>query len=117
MGLIFGQELVKQLPKNLLLYGLIGYTDSNFARNLEDQKSVMGYYFFLNRVVVSWSSKKQRTVSTLITKAEYIALNYVARKAIWIRKFINKIKLEVVKDFTLYSDNKMSIILTKNAKS
>ena len=33
-------------------YGLTGYVDSNFAGNPTDLKSVMGYYFFLNRAVV-----------------------------------------------------------------
>ena len=77
----------------------------------------MGYCFFLNGAVVSWSSKKQRTVSTSTTEAEYIALGHAAREAVWIRTFINKMKLEAVKDITLYGDNKMSIALTKNAES
>lgn len=48
---------------------------------------------------------------------EYIALGYAARKVIWIRRFINKIKLETVKSVILYGNNKMSIALTKNAKN
>lgn len=36
---------------------------------------------------------------------------------IWINQLINKIKLKIVGNFTLYSDNKMSIALTKNTKS
>ena len=58
MGLIFGRKWLEQLPKDLLLYGLVDYADSNFARNPENKKLVMGYYFFLNRAMVSWSSKK-----------------------------------------------------------
>lgn len=50
MGLIFGQEINS---KSLALYRLIEYGDSNFAREPEDKKSVMGYYFFLNRAIVS----------------------------------------------------------------
>ena len=66
-------------------YGLIGYADSNFAGDPEDQKSVMGNSFFLNGAVVSWSSKKQRTVSTSTTESEYIALGHAAKEAVWIR--------------------------------
>ena len=36
-------------------------------------------------------------MSTLTTKAKYSVLGYVAREAVWIRKFINKIMIEVVK--------------------
>lgn len=42
----------------------------------------MGDCFFLNRVVVFGYSKKQRTVSTVIMKAEYIALSHTTREAV-----------------------------------
>lgn len=69
--------------------------------------------------VVSWSSKKQRTVSTSTTEAEYIALGHASREAVWIRRFINEMDLEagVVDSVTLHGDNEMSIALTKNAES
>lgn len=82
MGLIFGWELANRLPRDPPPYGLIRHADSNFAGDPEDQKPIMSYCFFLNRAIVSWSSKKQGTVSTLMTKAEYIILGYAARKAI-----------------------------------
>lgn len=116
MGLTFGREK-KHFPRHPLLYGLISFADSNFTENLADRKSVKGYCFFLNRTVVSWRSKKQRTVSTSTTEAKYITLRHVARKAVWIRRFINKMKLEVIESLTLYGDNEMSIALTKNAES
>ena len=78
LGLVYGQTTVR----DSLPYCLIGYTNSNFAGDPEDCKSVMGYYFFLNEAVVSWSSKKQRTISMSTTETKYIALGYAAREAI-----------------------------------
>ena len=117
MGLIFSRESAERLPRDPLPYGLIGYADNNFAGDPEDWKSVMGYRFFLNRAVVSWSSKKQRTGSTSTTEAEYIALRHAAREAVWIRRFINEMKLKAIEDLTLHGDNEISIALTKNAES
>ncbi len=78
----------------------------------------MGYYFFLNRAVVLSNNKKQRTVSTSITKAKYIVLGHIARKAMWIKRFINKMQLEkAIKNLMLHGDNKMNIALTKNMES
>lgn len=89
MGLVFGREVKSHSPKNPPLYGLIGYADSNFARDPGDRKSVMGYCFFLNGAVVLWSSKKQRTMSTSTIEAEYIALGHAAREAVWIKRCVN----------------------------
>ncbi|CAM8934013.1 unnamed protein product [Rhodiola kirilowii] len=39
---------------------LIGYIDSDWAGDVETQKSTSGYAFYLRDGVVSWSSKKQQ---------------------------------------------------------
>ncbi len=117
MGLIYGQEIANCLPREPPPYDLVGYADSNFTGDLEDRKSVMGYCFFLNGAVVLWSSKKQRTVSTLTIKAEYIALGQEAKEAVWIKQFINEFEIETVEHLTLNGDNEISIALTKNAES
>lgn len=48
LRLVFGRK-----TKNQSHYSLISYADNNFAKDLKDQKSVMGHCFFLNKVVVS----------------------------------------------------------------
>lgn len=68
LELVYGQNPDGSYPTTPAPYGLIGYGDSNFAGDLEDRKSVMGYCFFLNGAVVSRSSKKQKTVSTSTVK-------------------------------------------------
>lgn len=80
LGITYGASEVKNLP-----YGLVGYVDSNYAGDPEDRKSVMGNCFFINGGVVSWGSKKKRTVSTSTTEAEYIALDHAAQENVWIR--------------------------------
>ena len=56
------------------LFGLIEYKDNSYARDLKDKKFVIRYYYFINRAVVSWYSKKQRIVSIFTIKAKYIIL-------------------------------------------
>ena len=117
LGLIYGRKSDGTSPTLPPPYGLAGYADSNFAGDPEDRKSVMGHCFFLNGAIVSWSSKKQRTVSTSTTEAEYIALGHAAREAVWIRRFINEMSLEIAPEIIVHGDNEMSIALTKNAES
>ena len=42
----------------------------------------MGYCYFINGEVVSWYSKKKKTISTSITKTKYITFEYAAQEAI-----------------------------------
>lgn len=53
---------------------------------------------------------------TLTIEAKYIALSHRVKKVIWIKKFVNKLKLEATK-INFYNNNKINIALTKNAKS
>ncbi len=53
---------------------LAGYSDFDWTGNLSDRKSTTCYAFKIGLGVVSWSSKKQPTISLSTTKAEYKAL-------------------------------------------
>lgn len=115
LGLVYGQKSNKT-SKSPPPYGLIGYSDSNFAGDPEDQKSVMESCFSLNGSFVSWSSKKQRTVSTSTTEAACFALGHAAREAVLIRRFINEMMIDIVPAITLNGDSETSIALTKSAE-
>lgn len=68
--------------------------------------------------VVTWSSQRQRTVSTLATKAEYIALSHRAQEGIWIQRFINElIPKNPISCILLLGDNKSSISPTQDPES
>lgn len=62
----------------LFLFRLISYKDNNYAKDLENKKSVMEYDYFINKAIVSWYSKKQRTVSISITETKYIIFCHMA---------------------------------------
>lgn len=61
----------KHMISNNLPYGLIEYLDGNYTGDLENHKPVMGDYFFANRVIKTWSSRRQQTVSTAANEAKY----------------------------------------------
>lgn len=39
----------------LLIMKLVGYTDSDYARDSDDRKSTSGYAFLMNRAAICWS--------------------------------------------------------------
>lgn len=53
---------------------LSAYSDADWAGDPLDKKSISGIVVFLGNSLITWSSKKQPTVSHSSTKAEYRAL-------------------------------------------
>jgi histone deacetylase 1/2 len=55
-------------------FALHGFTDADWAGNVEDRKSTGGYLVFFGQKPISWKSGKQRIVARSSTEAEYKAL-------------------------------------------
>ena len=109
LGLIYGRD-VAHLIESYKPHGIVGYVNSNYTSNLKDQKLIISYYFFMNRAVVIWSSKKQLIVSTSTREAKYIGFGHGALESIWMRRLINKLTPKIsIQTFTLFGDNKTSI--------
>ena len=54
--------------KEFMMYG---YTDADWAGNMMDCRSTIGYEFTIGSAMITWSSKKQPTVALSSTEAEY----------------------------------------------
>ena len=55
-------------------FELVGYSDADWAGDVDTRKSTSGYVFMLGKAIVSWASKKQSVVALSTTEAEYAAL-------------------------------------------
>ena len=53
---------------------LAGFIDVDWAGCVEDQKSTLGCCFSIGSGVVSWFSRKQKSVALSSTEAEYMAM-------------------------------------------
>lgn len=66
----------------------IGYSDSDWARCLDDPKSTSSYVFSLGSGICSLASKKQKIVAQSSAKAEYVSTSKATSQAIWLRKVL-----------------------------
>ncbi len=91
----------------------IGYCDSDWGGDPDDRKSTSGY-LFLYGGVVSWRSRKQKTVALSSSEAEYMAATDAAKEAVWIQQFIEELFGEPIDNTTVWCDNQSCIALTKD---
>uniref|UniRef100_A0A3Q7JAX8 Reverse transcriptase Ty1/copia-type domain-containing protein n=1 Tax=Solanum lycopersicum TaxID=4081 RepID=A0A3Q7JAX8_SOLLC len=77
-----------------LIYGgdtqclVTGYSDSDYAGDVDTRRSITGYVFTLGGSVVSWKATLQPTVTLSTTEAEYMALTEAAKEGIWLKGLI-----------------------------
>ncbi|CAB4021584.1 Retrovirus-related Pol poly from transposon TNT 1-94, partial [Paramuricea clavata] len=74
---------------------LVGYSDANWAGDVDTRRSTSGYVFKVANSTISWSSKKQATVAKSTTEAEYVALSQATQEAIWMRKLLSDIGYKI----------------------
>ncbi|KAF7372227.1 Copia protein [Mycena venus] len=93
---------------------LTGFTDSNYAPpgDLDKRKSTSGYCMSLGGGVISWSSKRQSTVATSSTEAEYMACCHAAKEAVWLRMLLHAVRFLQRKATDTRCDNQGALILT-----
>ncbi|XP_057972881.1 secreted RxLR effector protein 161-like [Malania oleifera] len=70
---------------------LIGYCDSDWAGYIDSRKSASGYCFLFGNGIISWTSKKQPTVSLSSTEAEYKSTCLTLCESVWIRRLLTDI--------------------------
>ena len=70
-----------RFPTSLSL-SIVGFSDSDYASCRDTRRSVSCCTFMLNGCAVSWLSKKQQSVASSTTEAEYMALAITCRQAV-----------------------------------
>ena len=88
-----------------------GYSDADFAGDINDRKSTSGYVFTLAGGAISWRSSKQSIVASSTMYAEFIACYEATGQAIWLNKFIPDLKVVdcIDKPLKMYCDNQPAV--------
>ena len=93
---------------------LIGYSDADWAGDLDDRKSTSGFIFSLSGGAVSWRSKKQTCVALSTAEAEYIALAAAFQEAVWLRRLLSEMGECCTNPTTVFEDNQSAMCIAKN---
>ena len=99
---------------------LTGYSDANWAGDIDTRRSTTGYVVMINNGAVAWRSQLQPTVALSTMEAEYMALTEATKELIWIRKLLAELGYfnnTDSKSTELYSDSQSAIALSKNPVS
>lgn len=93
---------------------LMGFCDADYAGDLNERRSTTGYVFMFGSCPVSWSSKRQSTVSLSTTEAEYRAGSSAAQECIWLVRLLKDLNQKMDYPIQLLCDNQSAIKLAEN---
>jgi len=94
----------------------VGYTDSDFAGDLDDRKIDIRLRFTLGNGAISWRARKQPLVASSTMEAEYIGASDAAKEAIWIASLYSRLLGLEAYPQENFVDNKGAIQLAKIPK-
>ncbi|KAI0511155.1 hypothetical protein KFK09_011779 [Dendrobium nobile] len=102
------------LPISRSTLQLRTYSDVDWASNPLTRKSTSGFCTFLGDTLVSWTVKKQPTVSRSSTESEYRALASATADTIWIKRLLADFRISHSQPVDVYCDNTSTIALANN---
>nr|XP_040254971.1 uncharacterized mitochondrial protein AtMg00810-like [Aegilops tauschii subsp. strangulata] len=93
---------------------LVAYSDADWAGCPDTRRSTSGYCVYLGPSLISWSSKRQPTVSPSSAEAEYRAMANAVAECSWLRQLLQELLLDVPKATIVYCDNVSAVCLSAN---
>ncbi|XP_071704030.1 secreted RxLR effector protein 161-like [Rutidosis leptorrhynchoides] len=102
-----------QLTKSSLS-SLVSYTDADWGGCPDTGRSTSGYCVFLSNNLVSWSAKRQPTVSLSSAEAEYRGVANVVSESCWLRNILLELRFPISKATVVFCDNVSAIFLSGN---
>ena len=96
---------------------LLGYSDADWANNVDDKHSTTGNVFTMSGGAISWLSQKQTTVALSTAEAEYVALGSATQEAIWLYhgQLLNDLKIDTKGSIEIMEDNQSTIAMAKSS--
>ena len=90
------------------------FSNADWAGYPTDSRSTTRLLVFLGPNPISWSAKKQSTMSRSSTKAEYRALATTAAELAWLRTLFKELHIFLTHILVIWCDNVSAIALSTN---
>ncbi|KAM0020291.1 putative RNA-directed DNA polymerase [Helianthus debilis subsp. tardiflorus] len=93
---------------------LTAYSDADWGGCPDTRRSTSGYCVFIGDNLVSWSSKRQATISRSSAEAEYRGVANATAEITWIRNLLLELHVPVRQASVIYCDNISAMYLSHN---
>ncbi|KAI3524454.1 hypothetical protein L1887_03109 [Cichorium endivia] len=96
------------------LDSITAYSDADWAGCPDSRRSTSGYCVYFGDNILSWSSKRQHTVSRSSAEAEYRAVANTVAEVSWLRKLLLELHVPLRHATVVFCDNVSAVYLSDN---
>ncbi|GKE67225.1 ribonuclease H-like domain-containing protein [Tanacetum coccineum] len=93
---------------------LVAYSDADWAGCPTTRRSTSGYCVFLGNNLLSWSAKRQPTLSRSSAEAEYRGVANAVAETCWLRNLLRELHTPLSSATLVYCDNVSAVYLSSN---
>ena len=90
------------------------YSDADWAGCPDTRRSTSSFCVYLGDNLVSWSSKRQVTVSRSSAEAEYRSVAHSVAEAVWLRQLLVELHRPIERATIVYCDNISAVYMASN---
>jgi hypothetical protein len=112
-----GLRIEPKCPDGELTWDLVVYSDSDWAGDKDNRRSVSGFVMFLCSVPIVWRSKQQKSVALSSSEAEFVAVSEAVKEVVFVLQVLESMGISVKTPVTVRVDNMGAIFMTENSSS
>jgi len=113
----WGLKIAPKSPDGTMKWNLVSFSDSDWAGDKDNRRSINGFIMFLCGVPIVWRSKQQKTVALSSSEAEFVAISEAVKEILFVLQLLRTMGIPVEIPVKVRVDNMGAIFMSENASS